>query len=150
MRAGEDEHLLFAVGREAVAEPYRQIQRQAAWPAAASAANPPLTTSCRASSSFSRHAASAVAQNLRPESTIAAATCCDDSGAEFAGKFRRDVVPGDIGAAVGRQDGVVHVDQHRAGQLRHRLQGHFTSGGIDDRIESTLPPVLRPKMVPRS
>ena len=28
--------------------------------------------------------------------------------------------------------------------------GHFTSGGIDDRIESTLPPVLRPKMVPRS
>jgi hypothetical protein len=28
--------------------------------------------------------------------------------------------------------------------------GHFTSGGIDDKIESTLPPVLRPKMVPRS
>jgi hypothetical protein len=28
--------------------------------------------------------------------------------------------------------------------------GHFTSGGIDDRIESTLPPVFRPKMVPRS
>ncbi len=29
-------------------------------------------------------------------------------------------------------------------------QGHFTSGGIDDRIESTLPPVLRPKIVPLS
>jgi hypothetical protein len=28
--------------------------------------------------------------------------------------------------------------------------GHFTTGGIDDRIESTLPPVLRPKIVPRS
>ena len=28
--------------------------------------------------------------------------------------------------------------------------GHFTSGGIDDRIEVTLPPVFRPKMVPRS
>ncbi len=29
-------------------------------------------------------------------------------------------------------------------------QGHFTSGGRLDRIEFTLPPVLRPKMVPRS
>ena len=28
--------------------------------------------------------------------------------------------------------------------------GHFTSGGIDDRIESTLPPVFRPKIVPLS
>lgn len=28
--------------------------------------------------------------------------------------------------------------------------GHFTSGGIEERIESTLPPVLRPKIVPRS
>ena len=28
--------------------------------------------------------------------------------------------------------------------------GHFTTGGMDDRIESTLPPVLSPKMVPRS
>ena len=30
------------------------------------------------------------------------------------------------------------------------IHGHFTTGGIDDRIESTLPPVLRPKIVPRS
>ena len=28
--------------------------------------------------------------------------------------------------------------------------GHFTSGGMEERIELTLPPVLRPKMVPRS
>ena len=28
--------------------------------------------------------------------------------------------------------------------------GHFASGGSDDRIESTLPPVFRPKVVPRS
>jgi hypothetical protein len=28
--------------------------------------------------------------------------------------------------------------------------GQRTSGGIDDRIESTLPPVFSPKMVPRS
>jgi hypothetical protein len=30
------------------------------------------------------------------------------------------------------------------------LYGHFTTGGIEDRIDSTLPPVRRPKMVPRS
>ena len=29
-------------------------------------------------------------------------------------------------------------------------QGHFTTGGIEERIESTLPPVLRPNTVPRS
>ena len=28
--------------------------------------------------------------------------------------------------------------------------GHFASGGSDERIASTLPPVLSPKMVPRS
>ena len=28
--------------------------------------------------------------------------------------------------------------------------GHFTCGGIDDRIAATLPPVFNPKMVPRS
>ena len=30
------------------------------------------------------------------------------------------------------------------------LYGHFTTGGIDDRMLSTLPPVFRPKIVPRS
>lgn len=28
--------------------------------------------------------------------------------------------------------------------------GHFTVGGMDERIESTLPPVFRPKIVPLS
>jgi len=28
--------------------------------------------------------------------------------------------------------------------------GHFTSGGMDDRMASTLPPVFRPNTVPRS
>ena len=28
--------------------------------------------------------------------------------------------------------------------------GHFTSGGMEERIEATLPPVLRPNVVPRS
>jgi len=31
-----------------------------------------------------------------------------------------------------------------------RPQGHFTIGGMELRIESTLPPVFRPKVVPRS
>jgi hypothetical protein len=34
--------------------------------------------------------------------------------------------------------------------LPHRHHGHFTTGGIDDRIDSTLPPVRNPKIVPRS
>ena len=29
-------------------------------------------------------------------------------------------------------------------------QGHFTRGGMELRIDSTLPPVRRPKVVPRS
>ena len=28
--------------------------------------------------------------------------------------------------------------------------GHFTTGGSEERIESTLPPVRKPKIVPRS
>ena len=30
------------------------------------------------------------------------------------------------------------------------VQGHLTVGGIEERIEAMLPPVLRPKIVPRS
>ncbi len=33
---------------------------------------------------------------------------------------------------------------------RREDHGHFTTGGIEDRIDSTLPPVRKPKMVPRS
>jgi len=32
----------------------------------------------------------------------------------------------------------------------HLPYGHFTTGGIDDRIDSTLPPVFSPNTVPRS
>ena len=35
-------------------------------------------------------------------------------------------------------------------RVERPAQGHFTSGGRLERIELTLPPVLRPKMVPRS
>jgi hypothetical protein len=40
---------------------------------------------------------------------------------KFAGKFRRHVVPGDMGTAIGRQNGVIHIDQHGARELRHDL-----------------------------
>ncbi len=30
------------------------------------------------------------------------------------------------------------------------FQGHFTTGGIDDRMLSMFPPVFRPNVVPRS
>ena len=51
-----------------------------------------------------------------------------------------------------------HRDPRRGGAARRGgdggggvcAYGHFTTGGIDDRIDSTLPPVLRPKIVPRS
>ncbi len=33
---------------------------------------------------------------------------------------------------------------------REITQGHFTNGGMEERIESTLPPVFNPKIVPRS
>lgn len=39
---------------------------------------------------------------------------------------------------------------HRRGKNRPCVQGHLTNGGIDERMDSTLPPVLRPKIVPRS
>ena len=32
----------------------------------------------------------------------------------------------------------------------HRSYGHLTEGGIELRIDSTFPPVRRPKVVPRS
>src|SRR3954447_23793819 len=49
----------------------------------------------------------------------------------------------------GRADRVHHAPPADRG-LRGDPHGHLTVGGIEERIESTLPPVLRPKIVPRS
>jgi len=38
----------------------------------------------------------------------------------------------------------------RAACLSLKVHGHFTAGGMDIKIASTLPPVFRPKIVPRS
>ena len=57
-----------------------------------------------------------------------------------------------------------HGDPRRGGAIWRRISGlwrvalrrfdeghgHFTTGGIEDRIDSTLPPVRSPKIVPRS
>ena len=47
-------------------------------------------------------------------------------------------------------DGPDKPGHDELGRHLTKHHGHFTSGGIDDRIELTLPPVLRPKTVPRS
>lgn len=61
-----------------------------------------------------------------------------------------DAVPGRF-EAIGVHFRAVHVpfggDLGRFWAVRY---GHFTTGGIEERIEVTLPPVFRPKVVPRS
>ena len=47
---------------------------------------------------------------------------------------------GDAKAGAERNGGTAELTPH----------GHFTMGGMDDRIASTLPPVFRPNVVPRS
>ena len=42
------------------------------------------------------------------------------------------------------------LDLASRSQSSEIAHGHFTTGGSDDRIEATLPPVRRPKIVPRS
>jgi hypothetical protein len=46
-----------------------------------------------------------------------------------------------------RSDGPRRTADLDAGRLPY---GHFTTGGMEERIESTLPPVFSPKIVPRS
>ena len=40
--------------------------------------------------------------------------------------------------------------QYHPFDVARLIYGHFTTGGMDDRIEATLPPVFRPNRVPRS
>ncbi len=40
--------------------------------------------------------------------------------------------------------------RRRPAEERAFAYGHFAKGGIELRIDSTLPPVRRPKVVPRS
>ena len=42
------------------------------------------------------------------------------------------------------------VGKARTGKSPPRAQGHFTIGGMEERIEVTLPPVFSPNVVPRS
>ena len=149
MRAGKHEHLLVAIGGQAVGEPDRKIDRQRGMAGGGKRGKSvlddelPRFGELQSPAGFRRRPELAAGIQHRRGDLLRR------QRRQLVGEFRRDLVPGDLGAAIGRQDGVVHVDQHRAGQLRHR-HGHFTSGGIDDRIESTLPPVFSPKMVPRS
>jgi hypothetical protein len=49
-----------------------------------------------------------------------------------------------------KRPGQAALFRSRCNDRGHRRYGHFTTGGIEERIDSTLPPVRRPKMVPRS
>ena len=55
-----------------------------------------------------------------------------------------------FGAALGPPIALFRLSRVRAGVDLQRDQGHFTSGGSDMRMASTLPPVFSPKIVPRS
>jgi hypothetical protein len=61
---------------------------------------------------------------------------------EFCGGLRTTALP------IGHARSNAHHEQH--GKHNGTYHGHFTTGGSDERIESTLPPVRSPKMVPRS
>ena len=60
-----------------------------------------------------------------------------------------DHVLADIGVARHDIERIVRYGRDATEFARER-QGHFTAGGSDERIDSTLPPVLRPNVVPRS
>jgi hypothetical protein len=63
-------------------------------------------------------------------------------------------------AIAGRPFAIRFIDSRRQKQagmvegmparVRSRSYGHFATGGIEERMESTLPPVLSPNTVPRS
>ena len=73
----------------------------------------------------------------------------DHLGRHRRARRRRHLACSDDGSSCA--DGACrHATAGAAGLTRFAAYGHFTTGGIDERIDSTLPPVRRPKMVPRS
>ena len=63
----------------------------------------------------------------------------------FAGPFVLTLWPD--ARSMQRRHGKCRFWAHAGGPRHH---GHFTTGGMEDRIESTFPPVLSPNTVPRS
>ena len=67
----------------------------------------------------------------------------------------RQPAPGEQAVGLrGEQRQRLRAGKHHDGEPHQRvnfvLHGHFTTGGIEDRIDSTLPPVRSPNTVPRS
>jgi len=63
----------------------------------------------------------------------------------FRNLFRKGSGMGPGSARLRRLSGTTRDEVDGAGRY-----GQRTVGGIEDRIEATLPPVFRPKIVPRS
>ena len=53
-------------------------------------------------------------------------------------------------ATRGRKAGALLATMAASDYSKPRPYGHFTTGGMDERIDSTLPPVFKPNTVPRS
>jgi hypothetical protein len=91
---------------------------------------------------------------VRSRAAIFRASC--RSGSEISSVVFTCHIPGfyNMGSNINYHRGAASANGRRVSDaLRSNCAaayGHFTRGGIDDRIESTLPPVLRPNTVPRS
>ena len=73
-----------------------------------------------------------------------------DSAADDAHRAEAEAVDVE-GAADAKAAGLGGVDHGQSPRVFVELaQGQLASGGIDDRIEAMLPPVFKPKIVPRS
>jgi hypothetical protein len=113
MRAREDEHLLFAIGGEAVGKPYRKIMGEGGLASGGKHGKSIPDDLVPCFGEFQSPSCFPVAQNLRAESTIAAGPVAA-TAVQIAGSSTV-TCSGNLGAAIGRWDGLVHVDQHRAG-----------------------------------
>ena len=71
------------------------------------------------------------------------------SGTQFNGLSQAAAVGDEFNAATNYP--LVRITNAATAHVFYaRTHGHSTMGGMDERIESTLPPVRRPKIVPRS
>ncbi len=150
MRAREDVHLLFAIGGKAVGEPYRKIHWQGV---VAGGGKRGKSVPDDLMPRFLRVSAA----TLLPPPPRTCARIHDRRGdllrrqrRKLAGKLCGDAVPGDTRDGHRPTGWCRPCRSASRGAVASLSHGHFTSGGIDDRMESTLPPVFSPKMVPRS
>jgi len=119
VRAWKYEHLFLAKGREAVGNPYREFPRKCRPGGIGKGGKAALDHLSPGLSEFQPPLRFRNSPELPCKIENRGSDQLRRMRGEFAGKFRRDGVPCQFGPAVGRQDGIIHVDQHRAGQFAH-------------------------------